>query len=492
MMQMESTLDEEGGGVREKTVKSGFWAGGTRIANRVMNTVKMVVLARVLGPSDFGVLGIALLSDAVLTTFSITGFQEALIQKKKDIKEYLSTAWCILALRGILLFGILFLLAPHIANFFSTPRATTVIRAIAFIPFIRGLQNTGIIYFKKDLEFHKQFKYETGSMIIDFLVSISAAIAFKNVWALVAGLFAREITRLIMSYILHPFRPAVKLDVSRAREMYNFGKNVTAEKIMKFFILQGDNGLVGKVLGATSLGLYQMAYRIGNMPFTEVSNSLITVTFSAFSKLQDSTEKLRRAWMLSTKFNLVLMLPASVMLFFLIPDFTELFMGEKWAPMVPAVRILVLLGGLRAIDGGTIFYSIGKPEISTRITAIRLTVLALIIYPLTISFGIVGTGASVFLATLSIYPLIVYKTAEIIQMKFRDFLGLLATPIASAAVMSVAMEVVNQSLVDATLFRLFASGLIGVAAYTGTLLLMDRILGYNLGEFKKILTKTFS
>ena len=125
-----SLLLEPGDTLAQWVVRGGFWVFALRITSRGLTLIRTIVLARVLAPSDFGLMGIALLAMSALETFTQTGFQAALIQKKGDIRDYLDTAWTISALRGLALFAVLYLAAPYIALFFNTPAATPIMRVI--------------------------------------------------------------------------------------------------------------------------------------------------------------------------------------------------------------------------------------------------------------------------------------------------------------------------------------------------------------------------
>jgi O-antigen/teichoic acid export membrane protein len=129
-----------------------MWVFGLRITSRGLGFVRTIILARLLAPHDFGLLGIAILAISTLETLSQTGFQAALIQKKENIESYLDTAWTVSAIRGIILFLILFLSAPVIAKFFNSPQATLIIRIIAVSTLLSGFRNIGILFFQKELE----------------------------------------------------------------------------------------------------------------------------------------------------------------------------------------------------------------------------------------------------------------------------------------------------------------------------------------------------
>jgi len=160
----------------QKVVKGGFWVFFLRIVNRGFSLVRLIILARILSPDDFGLMGIALLTMSTLETFSQTGFQAALIQKKEDIRSYLNSAWTVLILRGTILFVILYFIAPYAAIFFNTPEAKPIIRVIGFAILFKAFTNIGVTYFQKELEFNKEFIYQFSGTLADFIVAISAVL----------------------------------------------------------------------------------------------------------------------------------------------------------------------------------------------------------------------------------------------------------------------------------------------------------------------------
>ena len=142
----------------QKIIYGGVWVFSLRLINRLFEVIRIIVLARLLAPEDFGLFGLALFAMSALEAFSQTGIQAALIQKKENIEGYLDTAWTMQAIRGAILALILFIIAPYVSIFFGQP-VTLILRALGVSVLINGFANIGIIYFPKELEFHKQFIY---------------------------------------------------------------------------------------------------------------------------------------------------------------------------------------------------------------------------------------------------------------------------------------------------------------------------------------------
>src|SRR3989338_10815509 len=133
-----------GGSIAKKTVQGTFWLFSFRVVDHSFRLVRTVILARLLAPNDFGLFGITIMAVSLLETFSQNGFQQALTQKKEDIRPYLDSAWVVQIVRGLLLALLLFLLAPFIAVFFTAPGAEQILRVVAVAVALQGFYNIAI------------------------------------------------------------------------------------------------------------------------------------------------------------------------------------------------------------------------------------------------------------------------------------------------------------------------------------------------------------
>ena len=478
-------FNDSGKSLSQRAVRGGFWVFLLRTTQQLFNFVRLIILARILSPNDFGLMGIALLTMATLDTFSQTGFQQALIQKKEDIKPYLDSAWTVLILRGFILFAILFFIAPYAATFFNAPEAKPIVQVIGFAVLFQAFTNIGVVYFQKELEFNKQFIYQLSGTLADFIVAISAALILRSVWALVFGLLAGNFARFVVSYLIHPYRPHLSSDLRKTKELFGFGKWILGSSVLIFLITQGDDIFVGKLLGATALGFYQMAYRISNIPATEITHVISQVTFPAYSKLQDNIPKLREAYLKVLQITAFLSFPIAGLIFVLAPDFTKIFLGEKWMPMVPAMQVLAFFGAIRAIGAtlGPVYSAKCRPDYPTKLNFMRLVLIVILIYPLTIRFGIFGTALTVLLATLIQNVVLIYQASIFIQAKLLDFGKNLFFPLCSAICM-MGGGLVVEALCGNNTYGFFVSIVIGLLIYLSLVYIASKFMGYTI--FKRL------
>lgn len=470
-----------GESLSQRVVCGGFWVFVSQCISRSLGFIRTIILARILAPNDFGLMGIAFLGISILQTFSQTGIGAALIQNKDNISEHLDTVWTIQLVRGVVLFLLLFSFAPLIAHFFNAPRAKLIIQVIAIGQLFDGLTNIGIIYFQKELEFHKQFFYNISCTLLEIIVAITAALILKNVWALVFGHLAGSFMRFILSYVFHPYRPKLKMDWEKAKELLNFGKWIWGSTVLIFLLTQGDDIFVGKLLGATALGFYQMAYQLSNLPATEITHVISGVTFPAYAKLQDDLPSLREAYLKVLQITLFLSFPIAGMIFILAPDFTRIFLGERWMPMVPAMQVLAIFGATRSFGAttGPIFQAIGKPSILTKLAFIQLIMMIVIIYPLTDKFGIFGTAIAVVIPNIITQFIAGIQVLNIIKCNKSEFIKPILFPLVSTATMILLVVLFINVPKELTIYYFLALILLGAVGYLGISYLLGRKFDYN-------------
>ena len=476
-------------GLKARVVRGGMWVFALRITSRLFQLARTIVIARLLAPSDFGVFGIALLAMSALSTFSQTGFNAALVQKKQDTKHYLDTAWTVQAIRGGVLALIAFAIAPYVAAFFDAPAAKRILQVIALSVLLQGFTNIGVVYFQKELQFHKQFIYQLSGTLADIGVAILAAFLLRSVWALVFGLLAGNLVRLVGSYLIHSYRPRLRFNRQQFKELFGFGKWVLGSSILVFLITQGDDIFVGKLLGITALGFYQLAYRLSNMPATEITHVISQVTFPAYSKLQDDLPRLREAYLKVLQVTAFLSFPITGLIFVLAPDFTRIFLGEKWMPMVPTLQVLALAGLARSIAAtpGKIFHAVGRPEIDTKLQIVRLSVLVALVYPLTIGWGILGAAIAVLLSMCVSNIGFIFMALRVTQCQITTFSRMIISPLISTVVTTLAMFILIINIDKAGMLRFLFLILFGILTYLSIIYLVGRLLQYS--SFYALITR---
>mgnify|MGYP006290697977 CR=1 FL=1 len=467
--------------LHKKALRGGAWVFAEKGIEQIFNIGRLLILARLLSPQDFGVIGIAFMLLNILGRLSQIGFQHALIQKKGRIEHYLDSAWTILIIRGFIVCAILYIFAPMFAGFFNETRAKPVIQVMGIGFLLGSVKNIGVVFFKRDLQFHKQFIFRFSGLVTDFMVALILAIIFRNVWALVFGFIAGNLVMSIISYYLNDYRPCPTMNLSKGKDLFLFGRWILLTQVFDFLIIRGDHVFVGKVLGATALGFYLMAYRLSTLPATEIYNIISQVLFPTYSKLQDDIPRLGEAFLKVIKISAFFVFPMSALIFILSPDFVRLILKEKWMPMVPAMQILVFWGLFRALSPGPIFQSVGKPAIHTWIQILRVLALSILIYPLSIKYGIRGTAWAVFIQALVTYPISMFLAFRILRFRVGEFVKIMIIPLIGSGLLTAGVYgLENYAFRSVNLPSLIFLAIIGVFIYSAFTMVLAKKFNYDI------------
>ena len=457
------------GSILQQTVKSGAWLGATNVATRGLQLAMLVVLANLLDPADFGVLGVSLLVLSALNKFSKLGLNAAAIQNRdEDVDEYLNTMWVLQLARGALLAGALVWMAPLVGAVFGEPRATVIVRVLALSPLLFAVSNPGVVYFRKNLNYHLNFVYQVSGSVTRVAVSIGWALVSPTVWALVGGLLAADLVRFVASYAIHSYRPWPEFHGAYAAELVDYGKWITGNSILHFLSSEGDDAVVGWLLPSAALGFYQTAYRLSNAPATEISQVIAGVMFPAISTLQDDVAAVREAYYRMLQVTVFTASPVAFGIAAVADVFVLTFMGPKWEPAIVLIRMLAVYGLVRAVGKttGPVWKAMGRPDYVTKILGLRVVFIALLIVPLTNAYGVEGAALVVTGSILLMFPLNIHLVVRSVDGSYRRCVRELAYPfVASSAMYGAVMAIDRLSSPTAGAFEFCLLVATGVATY---------------------------
>ena len=390
----------------KRSIKAGSWLFGYNTLARTVGLVKTGVIARILTPAQFGVFGVATLALSLLETFSETGVEQALIQKKQLKESDVASAYMVSIFRGLAIGLLLFLSAPLAGSFFGSPDSVLFIRVISLSPIIRNLRNPYMSHFRRRLEYKQDFAMRTAGTLVELIVGVTVALLTRSAWGLVAANVAGAVTETIVSYLVSPRFDFKKYKKSTIKSLLSFGGWLWGGSVLSYILNEGDDIVVGKMLGVTSLGYYQNAYKIASLPATQVTGVVSEVSFPAFSSIQQDKDRLKRAYKKTLGSTLLITGIMTVFIFIFAKQLTLLVLGDQWLPLVPALKVLTIFGGIRSIYSivGSVFKAVGKPEIILITQFVRLVFLSVLIVPFVGANGIVGASWAVVLSSLVVLP----------------------------------------------------------------------------------------
>jgi O-antigen/teichoic acid export membrane protein len=380
-----------------RVIRGGAWMLALNMSGRVVTAVRLLVLARLVAPLDFGLVGMALAVTTLLEAFSATGVQLALIQRRDRSRALFDTAWTVGLIRGAVLGLALVAAAPAVGAFFGSAELVPVVRAMALVPLLRGLTNIGVVELRRELNLRPYYLLHTAGVVADVCVAVPLALAGGSAWALVAGWLALTATRVVLSYVLHPYRPRPRLDPRHLRELFGFGRWVSVAAAIDWLLTDGVLVIVGKLFGIHVLGLYQMAWRLASLPTTEMTSVVGGVSLPAYAELQDSPGRLQRAYLRVLAVVALVAVPIGIGIVAYADELVRLLLGARWSDAVPILRALAVFGLLRTLAATVtpLLEGTGRSRRQAAIAGIEVLALAVLLVPLTRWWGPVGVAAAV-------------------------------------------------------------------------------------------------
>ena len=406
-------------GYTTAAIKGISWIGFFRLATRGISYVRIAILARILTPSQFGAADIVLLTLSITEIFTETGINIFLIQQKEKIDKYISTAWVVSIVRGLLIALVILIFASSITQFFNSQIVYNLLIVSIFVPILRGFINPSVAKFIKDLQFRKEFYYRTSIFFIESVASVFFVFILQSPIAIIYGLIFGALFEIIFSFLIAKPHPRFKFEGELFRQVISRGKWLTATGIFNYLYHNGDNIVVGKLLGTGALGLYQRAYSISMLPITEVSDTFGKVTLPVYVKMSDDIARLRRAYLRSLLTISAIVVPAGALIFMFPELVIKIILGSQWVDAAPVLQILTIFGVIRAISMSSLsaIYAVKRQEFVSQITFVSFMGLIVTIIPFVNMWGLVGAAYSALFGTLISLPLIVYYLNKIFTMK---------------------------------------------------------------------------
>ena len=329
-------------GTAQRIAAGAGWLYGYRWLERLLDFMAILVLARLLSPSDFGLVAIAASFVTIIEGLSAFDVNKALIRIRDEARQLYDSAWTLSALRGIGAAVIMVSVIPFVTD----DQIAAMLAALALSPLMSGLANPRFVMFERDLVYSRLAVLTLGAKVVSVSVTLLLAIIYRSYWSLVIGMLAGTLMSLILSYALRPYRPRVCF--ARFADIFAFSGWLSLTSIVTTLSMETDKIIVGRLLGVADAGLYFMTQRIGVLPTRELISPLQRILFPSFSELTHDTNRLRRVVRESVNVLGSLGLPAGFGFALVANDFVPLALGSQWTPIVPLLTVLVPYLGLRA------------------------------------------------------------------------------------------------------------------------------------------------
>jgi O-antigen/teichoic acid export membrane protein len=415
----------DGSSLKAKCARGATALGIGTVSGRAIRFLRILILARILAPEQFGIIAIVIASLRVLETFVEVGVKQAVIQNKRGAdREYLNVAWWFQSLRGLALFAIAILLAPWISSFYGKPELLRLFQvsylSILFTSFI----SPRVYVLEKEYKFGWSVFLNQGSGVLGTVITIVAAFILRNVWALVIGFVAEAAILCLLSYMLVPFLPRFSIDRECLKELMKFARGMYGLPILTWISLGVDVLVLGKFVTDEKLGMYSLATQLASLPVILFSEIVNPILLPGFAQKQDDRNALRRAVIQITWGVAILTIPLVVLLASCASGILLLAYGSQYvAVAVPCgIWCLLILVRVEALIPTSLYFAVGRPQLNRRAVILRSVIIVALIYPAIVLFGLPGAAAVMVLGHFAALLMQVLQYQRIIGLKFSDYI----------------------------------------------------------------------
>lgn len=429
-------------GVGRRIASGAGWMVLLTGLQRVLGVVSTIILARLLLPEDFGLIAMAMAFVAIMELIWAFSFDAALIQNQAADRRHYDTAWTLNMAFGAVVAIALAAAAYPAALFYDEPRLTELVMWLAVGSLFRGLENIGVVSFRKELRFGAEFWYQISSKLSGFLVTIPLAFVLRSYWALAIGMVASRVVTVLISYLAHPYRPRFCLAARSA--LLGFSKWLFLNNVLFAVQMRSQDFVIGKLGGATGLGLYNISYEIATLPSTTIVYPINRAVFPGLARLVDDPLQLARTYLQTVAVIALLVVPAGMGIAATAPLLVPTVLGSKWIETVPVVEVLAFFGVLAALSSvfGPTFLALGRPRVLSALSVgnVLLFIPALIVG--TRSAGVLGAA----FASLSVVATMAVVSHWLAARALGIGIGRLLAHLWRPAAASTAMFVLVRSL----------------------------------------------
>ncbi len=473
--------------MKNKIIRGVKWAFAEQAGVQIISFLVFLLLARVLGPTAFGLIALSQAFVMFITQTVQQGFSTVIIQRGELDDMHVQTAfWSNLILSLVAIIGVQ-LLAPTIARVFNEPELEALMRVLCVIFVLTPVWTIQQALFRRNLQFKPLAVQSISASMIGNLVAVIMALNGYGVWSLVG----REIVRVLVASMLlwrrSDWRPRLQFSIDKFIELWQYSAHVIWGNIILFCSLKADSLIIGFGLGSKELGYYHVAMRLIALLNQLISRTIEKVAMPVFSRLQADIQQLRQAFGTANQYSALIILPVFAGIALTVTEFVPVVFGDRWDPSIPVMQVLLIAGIMQSLiyNNIALVMGLGKPQIRTKIITIEAA-LKVSFLLLAVSYGLIATAIAVVAVTLITYPIWVFSAIRILQTQMTKFIFYFIPAVTSTLVMAAAVTAGKyflQGTVLAMEVLLLISVTVGFAAYTlSTLLLFPRLSREIIGN----------
>lgn len=455
--------------------KGAFWAGSAQWIVQLTQFGVSIVLAHLLTPGDYGLVGLALVYIGFINLFSNLGMGPALIQRPEIDDSDICTAFWAGAAVSLMLFATSLVAAPWVAQYFATPELTTIIRVTAVSLLVSPLNAVLYSLLTRYMKFRSLATVDVSAALFSSAIALGGAFAGLGVWALVLAQIGNSLLRLPLLLHFNRWTPSWRFDRGRFKSLFAFGGNVVCFNIINYFARNLDKVIIGKLLGPVPLGYYDMAYQVMLKPLQSITSTVGAPLFPALSSIRNDKAQASEVYRQVTTYIALITFPVMAGIAVVSDDFVLLVLGAKWMPTVPVLQILCFVGAIQSVLStvGDVYLSQGRSDIMLKWSLVVTPLFGAAFYIGSLWWGIVGVAACYALLHIPMWIVAHSIANPLIELPARRFWSSLLPVASMTLVMSGAVFAVQKACDILGLegfSRLVVAIIAGVISYSAWLL----------------------
>jgi len=330
--------------LKEKTVSGLIWSFIDSIAGQGITFIVGIILARLLTPKEFGLVGMITIFIAISSSFINSGFATALIQKQNCTEKDYSTVFYFNLAMGILFFWILFFAAPAISHFFNEPQLERIVQMLGIVLIIDALTIIQRTILTKRIDFKLQTKISIISSIFSGIIGLTMAFRGFGVWSLIARQISQQAINSILLWVWNRWRPMLVFSIESFRQLFSFGYKLLISGLIDTLYRNIYYLIIGKYFSAQELGYYTRADQFQSLPSSNVQNIISRVSYPVLSSIQDDVLRLREAYKKIIRSTMLITFILMLGMAAVARPMILILIGEKWEPCVIYLQMLCVIG----------------------------------------------------------------------------------------------------------------------------------------------------
>lgn len=454
--------------LKQKTIKGLIWSFGDLVANQGIQFIIQIILARLLLPEHFGLVGMILVFIAISNTIIDGGISQALIREQKVNQTDYSTVFYFNLLMACAVYVALFSLAPFIGNFFDESQLVLILRILSLGLIINSFSIIQRVQLTKKLDFRKQTQISVAAGVLSGGIAIVFASLDFGVWAIIINNLSIQIIQGLLLWILNGWRPSLEFDYTSFKRLFNFGSKLLLASVISTIYSNLFYVLIGRMYSPGQLGYYTNAVKLSDTASQSLTIALQRVTYPVFSSIQDNQEILKYNFRRTIKITTFINFPMMAGLATVAPSLINLLFGDKWMAMVIYFQLLCLSGmlyHLHAINLNILQVK-GRSDLFLQLSIIKKIIFTLLILlAIWSDRGIIGLiVASIIDSCIAFLINTYYSGKEISYSSFEQLRDIILISL-NTLIMAITVYVSASLLPDFLLLKLLLQILLGCFVY---------------------------